>query len=50
MHDFVVFLLEEGVLGLANEIPGGIDCVYFVDGVEFQSTFDITEFKIIIEV
>lgn len=50
MYDFVVFLLEEGVLGLATEISDGIECVYYIDGVEFSQTFDHSEFRIMLDI
>lgn len=50
MYDFVVFLLEEGVLGLATEISDGIECIYYIDGVEFSDTFESGEFRIVLDI
>lgn len=46
MYDFVVYLLEEGVLGLAQEISDGVLCDFFIDGVQYAQTFTPDEYII----
>lgn len=50
MYDYVVFLLEEGVLGLAHEISDGIECTYYIDGIEFSDTFEYGDFRKILDI
>jgi len=49
MYDYVVLLLEEGVLGLAKEISDGIHCVYRIDGIEYSQTFEYNEYEVVVD-
>lgn len=49
MFDFVVLLHEEGVLGLAKEIADGILCEYHIDGIQYENTFELDEYSVIID-
>lgn len=48
MYDYVVFLLEEGVLGLAKEISDGIKCDYYIEGISMSDCFSFGDYEVIV--
>lgn len=49
MFEFVVYLHDEGVLGLAEGISDGIRCEYYIDGVQYENIFEPDEYSVIID-
>jgi hypothetical protein len=49
MYDMVIYLLEEGVLGLAKEINDGVQCEYWIDGVSYSETFETNEYTLVLD-
>lgn len=48
MYDYVVLLLEEGVLGMATQKYDDLmEVEYYLEGIQFTETFDQCEYTIV---
>lgn len=47
MEEFLVYLINEGVYGIAHELLDGISCKYFIDSSELNDHFSSNEYNFI---
>ena len=46
-YEFVILLIDEGILALGNDYSDGMQVVYYIDNVEFQKSLEIDEYQVI---
>lgn len=46
-YEFVILLIDEGILALGNDYADGMEVVYYIDNVEFQKSLEIDEYQVI---
>ena len=47
MDSILVYLITEGVYGIAHELSQGINCTYFIDGSERNDYFEQSEYNFV---
>jgi hypothetical protein len=45
--EFVILLIDEGILGLGNDNGEGMRVVYYMDNVEFTKELEQDEYQVI---
>lgn len=46
-YDLVVYLQEPGVFAIAEQKPYGVDALFYMDGTEHYSAYEVGEFSVV---